>query len=192
MTEKKSVKNKVYSALKPLVPKNRILRQHSFKTARFSRLISEQLGLKKRECDLLEVAGLLHDLGKSNQMILTGKKLLVKHGRKSDEYNQVKRSHSYMGYAIISDENWEGLRLLACKGFSKRQVQKIQEVIARVAREHHGILERNEKRRGNKRGRTAESEIFQTFRPVSNNSRCGHFRIPCKPVCSFGGKKQFS
>lgn len=62
----------VVRALISLIESKRgALRSHSLKVARFCRLIARQLGLDAAECQAIELAGYLHDLGKGSTFHLT-------------------------------------------------------------------------------------------------------------------------
>ncbi len=68
--------------------------RHSLKVARVARLLGEKTGLSREDCDHLEIAGLLHDLGK----VTVPEVLLEKPGALTEtEFNIVKQ-HPYYTY----------------------------------------------------------------------------------------------
>lgn len=67
---------------------------HSLRVARVARLLGQKTGLSQEDCDLLEIAGLLHDLGK----VTVPDMLLEKPGALTEtEFNLVKQ-HPYYTY----------------------------------------------------------------------------------------------
>lgn len=83
--------------------KSPFTREHSDGVARLSRFIGQQFGLAEESCEMLELAGLLHDIGK----LRVPDDLLEKPGKLTpDEYATVQR-HSFDTYAIL--RNIKGL-----------------------------------------------------------------------------------
>lgn len=79
--------------------KSTFTREHSDGVASLSRRIGELFGLPERTCEMLELAGLLHDLGK----LRVPDELLEKPGKfTSDEYSNVQR-HSFDTYNILKN-----------------------------------------------------------------------------------------
>lgn len=79
--------------------KSTFTREHSDGVANLARHIGELFGLSERSCDMLELAGLLHDLGK----LRVPDALLEKPGRfDALEYLTVKR-HSFDTYNILKN-----------------------------------------------------------------------------------------
>ena len=77
--------------------KSSFTREHSEGVARLARYLGEQFGLPARTCEMLELAGLLHDLGK----LRIPDALLEKPGRFTvEEYADVQR-HSFDTYNIL-------------------------------------------------------------------------------------------
>jgi two-component system response regulator RpfG len=72
---------------------------HVARIGLFSRQIAEALGLSQAECDLIEQAAPLHDIGK----IGIPDKLLLKPGRYTDEEREDMKSHTTIGYEILKD-----------------------------------------------------------------------------------------
>ena len=98
--------------------KSPFTKSHSDGVARLSRLIGTLFNLPEQNCEMLEFAGLLHDLGKLRQP----DELLDKPGKlTSDEYSQIQQ-HSFDTYSIL--KNMHGL-----------------ETITQWAAEHHERLD---------------------------------------------------
>ncbi|MGI6605109.1 MAG: HD-GYP domain-containing protein [bacterium] len=71
--------------------------RHSQGVASTARFLGEKLGLSPAECDLLEVAGLLHDLGK----VTVPEEILEKPGKLTPaEFNIIKQ-HTYYTYWLL-------------------------------------------------------------------------------------------
>ena len=70
---------------------------HVARIGLFSRQIAEALGLSESECDLIEQAAPLHDIGK----IGIPDKLLLKPGNFTDEEREDMKSHTIIGYEIL-------------------------------------------------------------------------------------------
>ena len=71
--------------------------QHSAGVAALSRYFAEKKGLTQIQCDKVEVAGLLHDLGKLH----TPDRILDKPGPLSDAERSIMNQHSYETYEIL-------------------------------------------------------------------------------------------
>jgi len=77
--------------------KSPFTREHSDGVAKLARYLGEQFSLSERSCDMLELAGLLHDLGK----LRVPDALLDKPGKLSpEEYSQVQR-HSFDTFNVL-------------------------------------------------------------------------------------------
>ena len=77
--------------------KSSFTKSHSDGVARLARLLGEMLQLTEDSCEMLELAGLLHDIGKLRQPDA----LLDKPGQLTDEeYAHIQR-HSFDTYAIL-------------------------------------------------------------------------------------------
>jgi two-component system response regulator RpfG len=72
---------------------------HVLRVAQFSRLIAEGLGLQERECEVIECAAPMHDIGK----IGISDTILLKNGRHTPEEREVMKRHSVIGYEILKD-----------------------------------------------------------------------------------------
>ncbi len=71
--------------------------QHSAGVARLARYIAEQKGLAPARCEMVEVAGLLHDLGK----LKVPDEILEKPAAMSGEEREVMTHHSFESYQIL-------------------------------------------------------------------------------------------
>jgi HD-GYP domain-containing protein (c-di-GMP phosphodiesterase class II) len=79
--------------------KSSFTREHSDGVASLASFLGQLLGLPARTCEMLELAGLLHDLGK----LRVPDELLEKKGRlTSEEYARVRR-HSFDTYSILKN-----------------------------------------------------------------------------------------
>ncbi|MGL6335554.1 HD domain-containing phosphohydrolase [Aeromonas jandaei] len=81
---------------------------HSFGVARLSRLLAERMGVSAIHCDMLEIAGLLHDLGK----LRVPDEILDKPGRLTPEERAIINTHSFETYQIL--RHIEGFEEIAC------------------------------------------------------------------------------
>lgn len=72
---------------------------HIVRMAKYSRLIAEQLGLPESECETIELAAPMHDIGK----IGIPDEILLKPGRLTyPEYN-IMKTHTLIGYEILKE-----------------------------------------------------------------------------------------
>ena len=72
---------------------------HVIRMAKYSRLIAEQLGLPESECDTIEMAAPLHDIGK----IGIPDEILRKPGRLTHPEYTIMKTHTLIGYEILKD-----------------------------------------------------------------------------------------
>lgn len=72
---------------------------HVLRMAKYSRLIAEELGLKEAECDEIELAAPMHDIGK----IGIPDAILLKAGELTDDESEIMRSHTVIGHEILKD-----------------------------------------------------------------------------------------
>jgi two-component system response regulator RpfG len=80
---------------------------HIIRMAKYSRLIAEALGLAPEECDCIELAAPMHDIGK----IGVPDQILLKPGRLSAEEMDIMKTHSQIGYEILKDSPSEYLQM---------------------------------------------------------------------------------
>ncbi|WP_052074428.1 HD-GYP domain-containing protein [Shewanella mangrovi] len=91
--------------------------QHSVKVADVAKFIATQYGLSQQQCDKIEIAGLLHDIGKLH----TPDSILDKPGPLDDAERAVMNQHSYETYEIL------------------RHIDGMQEIARWAAYHHEGI-----------------------------------------------------
>jgi two-component system response regulator RpfG len=72
---------------------------HIIRMARYSRLIANGLGLDAEECELIEYAAPMHDIGK----IGISDTILLKPGRLTPDEFKVMQQHTVFGYEILCD-----------------------------------------------------------------------------------------
>ncbi|MFB2864684.1 HD domain-containing phosphohydrolase [Aeromonas sp. MdU4] len=81
---------------------------HSLGVSRLSRILAERMGVSAVHCDMLEIAGLLHDLGK----LRVPDEILDKPGSLTREERAVINTHSFETYQIL--RHIEGFEEIAC------------------------------------------------------------------------------
>ena len=72
---------------------------HVLRIARYSRLLAEMLGLSPRDCDDIELASPMHDIGK----IGIPDNILLKEGPLDEQEMEIIRQHTVIGHDILSD-----------------------------------------------------------------------------------------
>ncbi|HHJ13006.1 MAG TPA: HD domain-containing protein [Gammaproteobacteria bacterium] len=72
---------------------------HVLRMARYSRLIAEQLGLSNADCETIELAAPMHDIGK----IGVPDHILRKPGRLTHAEFEIMKQHTVFGYEILKD-----------------------------------------------------------------------------------------
>ena len=87
--------------------KSTFTREHSDGVASLSRYLGELFGLPERTCETLELAGLLHDLGK----LRVPDELLDKNGKLTDTEFATVRRHSFDTYSVL--QNIHGMEEVA-------------------------------------------------------------------------------
>lgn len=70
---------------------------HSLGVSRLARLLAEKMGVSQDHCDKLEIAGLLHDLGK----LRVPDEILNKPGKLNEHERQIMNTHSFETYQIL-------------------------------------------------------------------------------------------
>lgn len=79
--------------------KSSFTREHSDGVATLARYLGTLYGLPEERCEMLELAGLLHDLGK----LRVPDELLEKPGRLTEPENVVMRRHSFDTYSVLKN-----------------------------------------------------------------------------------------
>lgn len=72
---------------------------HVLRMAKFCRLLGEELGLHEAECDELELAAPMHDIGK----IGIPDHILLKPGRLTEEEKRIMQTHTTIGFEILKN-----------------------------------------------------------------------------------------
>ena len=72
---------------------------HVLRMAKYARLIAEQIGLSKSDCDAIEMAAPMHDIGK----IGIQDDILRKPGRLTHAEYEIMKQHTLIGYDILKD-----------------------------------------------------------------------------------------
>ena len=72
---------------------------HVLRMAKYARLIAEQLGLSKADCDAIEMAAPMHDIGK----IGVPDQILRKPGRLTHAEFEIMKQHTLIGYEILKE-----------------------------------------------------------------------------------------
>lgn len=80
---------------------------HILRMANFSRLIAERLGLSKEECQVIEIAAPMHDIGK----IGIPDVILLKPGKLDVEEFRSMQNHARIGYEILKDSPSQYLQM---------------------------------------------------------------------------------
>ena len=80
---------------------------HVLRMAKYSRLISRVLGLSENECNSIELAAPMHDIGK----IGVPDHILLKPGQLTPEEAQIMKTHPLIGYEILKDSPSKYLRM---------------------------------------------------------------------------------
>ena len=80
---------------------------HILRMANFSRLIAERLGLSKDECQIIEIAAPMHDIGK----IGIPDNILLKPGKLDTEEFRSMQNHARIGYEILKDSPSQYLQM---------------------------------------------------------------------------------
>jgi two-component system response regulator RpfG len=80
---------------------------HIKRMCNYSRLIAEAIGLDDEECEIIELASAMHDLGK----IGIPDQILLKEGELTSEEMDIMRNHTLIGFNILSGKNSRYLKM---------------------------------------------------------------------------------
>ena len=80
---------------------------HVIRMAKYSRLIAKQLGLDEAECEAIELAAPMHDIGK----IGIPDQILLKPGKLTAEEFAIIKQHTHIGYEILRDSPSQYLQM---------------------------------------------------------------------------------
>ncbi len=81
--------------------KSSFTKEHSDGVARLARFLGERLELSEESCEMLDLAGLLHDIGK----LRVPDEILEKPGKLTPEEYEIIRRHSFDTYDILKNIN---------------------------------------------------------------------------------------
>ncbi|PKK97974.1 MAG: hypothetical protein CVV57_09595 [Tenericutes bacterium HGW-Tenericutes-2] len=102
-----SIRNHAIKAiLNTLTDKYQEEKIHSKRVSSFCKIIGMELGIQQEELDLLELAGMYHDIGK----ISIPDAILNKPGKLTDEEYEIIKTHTLVGYQILkAADEYSGL-----------------------------------------------------------------------------------
>ncbi len=95
--ETESAKNLVITLANVIEAKDSYTDGHTRRVATISRLLGEHLGMEKDRLDFLEIAGMIHDIGK----VGVPESILNKPGKLTEEEFEIIKKHSVIGDTII-------------------------------------------------------------------------------------------
>jgi two-component system response regulator RpfG len=90
---------------------------HVIRMAKYARLIAEQLGLSEHDCEAIELAAPMHDIGK----IGIPDEILRKPGRLTHCEFEIMKKHTQIGYEILKDSPSEFLQMGAVIALSHHE-----------------------------------------------------------------------
>jgi len=90
---------------------------HVIRMAKYARLIAEQLGLSQTDCEAIELAAPMHDIGK----IGIPDEILRKPGRLTHYEFEVMKTHTRIGYEILKDSPSKYLQMGAVIALSHHE-----------------------------------------------------------------------
>jgi two-component system response regulator RpfG len=90
---------------------------HVIRMARYSRLIAEHLGLPDEDCEAIELAAPMHDIGK----IGIADEILRKPGRLTHDEFEIMKTHTTIGHEIIKDSPSKYLQMGAVIALSHHE-----------------------------------------------------------------------
>ncbi len=90
---------------------------HVIRMAKYSRIIAEQLGLSKADCEAIELTAPMHDIGK----IGIPDRILRKPGRLTPTEFEIMKTHTIIGHEIIKDSPSKYLQMGAVIALSHHE-----------------------------------------------------------------------
>ena len=90
---------------------------HVIRMAKYSRIIAEQLGMSQEDCEAIELAAPMHDIGK----IGIPDEILRKPGRLSPAETEIMKTHTRIGHEIIKDSPSKYLQMAAVIALSHHE-----------------------------------------------------------------------
>jgi two-component system response regulator RpfG len=90
---------------------------HIIRMAKYSRIIAEQIGLPKADCEAIELAAPMHDIGK----IGIPDEILRKPGRLTQGETEIMKTHTIIGHEIIKDSPSKYLQMGAVIALSHHE-----------------------------------------------------------------------
>ena len=97
--------------------RDQVTGNHVLRMAKYSRLIAEHLELSRLECEEIEYAAPLHDIGK----IGVSDNILLKPGKLSAAEWEVMKTHTTMGHAILKDSDSRFIKMGAVIAFNHHE-----------------------------------------------------------------------
>ena len=80
---------------------------HVIRMAKYARLIAEEMGLSREDCEIIELAAPMHDIGK----IGIPDDILLKPGKLLQEEFEIMQQHTVIGYEILKDSPSQFLQM---------------------------------------------------------------------------------
>ncbi len=99
----------VFRLSKALEYRDNDTNDHTFRVAKYSRMISERLGLSRQECRSIYLASPLHDIGK----VAIPDGILLKPGRLDDDERTIVETHAEIGARILRGSASDLIKLAA-------------------------------------------------------------------------------
>lgn len=100
---KKLFFNTIISLVDVIEAKDKYTEGHSMRVAYYSVQLAKKLGMSEDEIEKIEIAGVLHDVGK----VSISQEILQKKGRLTDEEFEMIKTHPWNGYKIIENISFD-------------------------------------------------------------------------------------
>ena len=104
LLDKCKTDSQIFDVLYNLDTTDEAIYHHSVNVALISVTLGKWLGLKRKDLDLLALAGVIHDIGK----IMIPARVLNKMGKLTDEEFTFLKSHVKLGYNVVKDQIMDG------------------------------------------------------------------------------------